>query len=51
MILKNMTEKDAKEICDWEYPGEYDIYNIGGFKKAKDNNWGISKEYIREKTI
>lgn len=49
MILKNMTEKDALAICDWEYPGEYDIYNIGGFKKASDNNWGISKEEIREK--
>ena len=49
MNIRYMTVEDAKEICDWEYPGEYDIYNIGGFKKAKDNNWGISKEDIRVK--
>lgn len=49
MNIRHMTDEDAIAICDWEYPGEYDIYNIGGFKKAKDNSWGISKEEIRVK--
>ena len=48
MILKYMTEEDAKEICDWEYSGEYCIYNIGGWETAIKNKWSITEFEARK---
>lgn len=42
MIIKEMTEKDAKEICSWEYDSEYSIYNIGGWNNALKDKWAIT---------
>ena len=48
MILKHMTEDDAKNICNWEYFGEYSIYNVGGWQNAVDNKWAIAAEETRK---
>lgn len=34
MLLKNITEEDAKIICEWEYFEAYSIYNINGWENA-----------------
>lgn len=49
MIVKNMTEDDAITICNWEYPNEYKIYNIGGWENAITNGLAISNENHRQK--
>ena len=43
-----MTKSDAKIICDWKYPNEYSVYNVGGQKFAKKNKWAISKFKTRK---
>ena len=48
MIIKEMNEKDAKEICGWEYDSEYVIYNIGGWNNALKDKWAITDETKRK---
>jgi len=48
MIIRKMTETEAKEICSWEYNSEYSIYNIGGWNKALNDNWAITNMIKRE---
>ena len=47
MIVNYMTEIDAKEICGWEYPNEYKIYNVGGWETAVNNKWAIANKDLR----
>jgi len=42
-----MSETDAKEICSWEYPNEYKIYNVGGWETAVNNKWAIANKDLR----
>lgn len=48
MILKGMTEEDAKKICDWKYLGDYRIYNVGGWENAVNNKWAIANQQLRK---
>ena len=48
MIVNYMSEIDAKEICGWEYPDEYKIYNIGSWDNAVNKSWAIANEQLRK---
>lgn len=46
--LKELTETYAKEICSWEYSGEYSIYNYPEWSKMLSEKWGITVEEKRK---
>lgn len=43
------TEDDAKEICTWQYEGEYRQYGCPEWSKAVEKKWGITIAEKREK--
>lgn len=47
--LERLTEEQAKEICDWEYEGDYAVYNYPSWNIVKKCSWGISDETKRVK--
>ena len=49
MYLDIMSEIEAKEICSWEYEGEYSDYNLGGWDKCIYEKSDITKSDKREK--
>ncbi|NSB13446.1 GNAT family N-acetyltransferase [Clostridium beijerinckii] len=49
LILEELTELYAKEICNWKYDGEYSIYNYPSWTKVLDDKWAITIEEKRKK--
>lgn len=49
MRMEELTERHAREICDWKYDGEYAIYNYLPWSRACDEQWGITVAAKREK--
>ena len=50
IIINDMNDEIAKEICSWEYEGDYKIYNLPDFETMKGNGYSLcnpnkSKEF------
>ncbi|WP_422485439.1 GNAT family N-acetyltransferase [Gudongella sp. DL1XJH-153] len=43
-----MNEENAKEICTWEYEGEYAVYNLSDWDRVVENNWELAVKEERE---
>lgn len=43
-----MNDELAKQISQWDYEGEYAIYNLPSYKEMKEKNmeWLIQKEQM-----
>jgi [ribosomal protein S18]-alanine N-acetyltransferase len=48
-IISALTEDMAKEICTWEYEGDYAVYNFSGWEEVVKNGWGLSLKEERER--
>ena len=46
--LSVMSEEHAKEICTWEYDGEYSVYNLSDWETVVRNNWDLAVKEKRE---
>ena len=51
LIVNDMNDDYAKQICAWQYKGEYAVYNLPNFETAKQKNYSIcnpqkSKEFF-----
>lgn len=42
-----LSEKAAKQICEWRYEGEYAIYNLSTWEDAVKGHWPITNEVKR----
>lgn len=47
--LIEFSEQYAKESCDWEYDGEYCIYNNPTWDEVSNGKWAITIEEKRKK--
>lgn len=47
--IREFSEKDAKEICNWRYDNEYSIYNLPTFEIAKELGFGFTDELTRNR--
>lgn len=45
----DFTEENAKEICTWQYEGEYHLYSCPAWSRACDKSWAITIAEKREK--
>ncbi|MBI9010581.1 MAG: GNAT family N-acetyltransferase [Clostridiales bacterium] len=45
--LKRMTENEAINICDWQYEGEFKVYNFPKWDEAVEKGYGITKDNKR----
>ena len=51
-IVKDcMREEYAKEICNWNYDGEYSDYNLPRYEECKEKNYGITREDRKDNYI
>ncbi len=41
LIIEELTEERAMQVCAWEYEGEYSIYNFT-WEKAVEQGWSIT---------
>lgn len=48
MIIKSISEVEAKEISCWKYLGEYSVYNYPSWEVMCKQKWGITISNIRE---
>jgi RimJ/RimL family protein N-acetyltransferase len=48
-ILSTLTEKNARNICSWNYDGIYSVYNMPSWEKAVLLNLKITQQIYREK--
>lgn len=48
MIIKEMSEIVAIEICSWKYDSQYAVYNVGGWNEALKNKWAITDKNKRQ---
>ena len=46
--LSVMSEEYAREICSWEYDGEYSVYNLSDWETVVRNNWDLAVKEKRE---
>ena len=49
MIVKNISEIEAKEISLWKYQGEYSVYNYPSWEMMCEQKWAITIDDVREK--
>lgn len=49
LYTEKMTEDQAKQICTWCYIGEYYIYNCPDWDTITKEDWGMSKQKVRNK--
>lgn len=47
MIIKNISEVEAKEISLWKYLGEYSVYNYPSWETMCKQNWAITIDNVR----
>lgn len=47
MIVKNLSEIEAKEISLWKYSAEYSVYNYPSWEKMCEQKWAITIDSIR----
>lgn len=48
LSVKELTEKNAMELCQWRYEPPYDIYNLPDWGTVKKENWGMANEEKRK---
>lgn len=48
MYVGKLTEELAKKLCEWEYEGEYSVYNFSPWDIVVQQNWDISNENKRK---
>ncbi len=41
LIYKNLSENAKREICEWKYGGEYDLYNLPSYEEMKVRRIGF----------
>lgn len=46
--VKPMSEEAAREVCRWNYPGEYAVYNYPSWEELKRSDSGPANDFIRE---
>lgn len=49
MIVKNISEIEAKEVSLWKYQGEYSVYNYPSWEMMCEQKWAITIDDVREK--
>jgi len=49
LILKTLSEENAREICTWKYEGEYAVYNLADWDIVVQNGWELASKKIRER--
>ncbi|MGL5189693.1 MAG: GNAT family N-acetyltransferase [Cetobacterium sp.] len=49
MIIKKMSESEAREVVSWKYEGRYSVYNYPTWKELCELKWGIVIKEKREK--
>lgn len=42
MTVRELTEKDAEDICGWRYAPPYNVYNLPDWETAKRNHLSLS---------
>lgn len=43
MLTNHTTTEDEKyQICEWEYEGDYAIYNMGSYEEMRKNHFGLA---------
>lgn len=47
--VREFSESNAVELCQWFYEKPYDIYNCPDWESVKNQNWGMSNADIRDK--
>lgn len=47
MIIKNISEIEAKEISLWKYLGEHSVYNYPSWETMCKQNWAITIDNVR----
>lgn len=47
--VRNLSERDARQICTWRYDGDYSVYNYPEWEIIVEQNWGLAQELIRER--
>lgn len=47
-ILMTLNEDYAKEICSWNYDGEYSVYNFSDWNVVVENGWDLAIKEKRE---
>lgn len=40
---------DARNVCAWQYEGEYAVYNISGWETVVSQHWGIADDATRRR--
>lgn len=48
LILEELTESYAKQICSWKYSDEYSIYNYPEWSKICSEKWAITIDEKRK---
>lgn len=48
-VLDVLTEKHAKEVCDWAYENEYSVYNFSDWETVLNNGWDLAIKDKRER--
>ena len=46
-VVSNLSEAEAKNICDWKYEGEYSVYNFPTWDEIVARDWSIANENKR----
>ena len=41
MLVRELTEGDKREICGWDYQGEYAIYNLPSYEEMEAKEQGF----------
>ena len=36
LTYRPLTEADKREICDWKYEGEYELYNLPSYEEMRE---------------
>jgi len=48
LLVNELTENQAMQICAWKYFDEYDVYNCPPWNEMVNTNWGLADEDKRK---
>ena len=49
LSYRRLTEKDKRQICAWQYEGEYAIYNLPPYEEMRAKQIGFMNEKAEKK--
>ena len=49
LSYRRLTEKDKRQICAWQYEGEYAIYNLLPYEEMRAKQVGFMNEKAEKK--